>query len=79
MSDNERAADQSRQPRRATANDDSAALEPWLISLLVCPVDRGAVRLNGSELICDRCGRRYPVRNGIPNMLPNHSEIEQQF
>jgi uncharacterized protein len=79
VSDIERVVDQSRQLRGATANDNSAALEPWLISLLVCPVDRGAVRLNGSELICDRCGRRYPVQNGIPNMLPDHAKIEQSF
>ena len=79
MSDTSELRIQSREPRRATANDDSAALEPWLIGLLVCPVDRGAVRLNGSELICEQCGRRYPVRNGIPNMLPNHAKIEQKF
>jgi uncharacterized protein YbaR (Trm112 family) len=79
VSDDKRVADQTRESRRAIAKDDSAALEPWLIGLLVCPVDRGAVRLNGSELICERCGRRYQVRNGIPNMLPNHAKIEQQF
>jgi uncharacterized protein YbaR (Trm112 family) len=54
----------------------SAGLEPWVIDLLVCPVDRSAVWADSSDLVCNQCGRRYPVRGGIPNMLPDQSKSE---
>jgi hypothetical protein len=53
-----------REPRNVASNDLAPALEPWVVSLLACPVDRGAVRASGTELACERCGRRYPVRGG---------------
>ncbi|MBA2518385.1 MAG: Trm112 family protein [Chloroflexia bacterium] len=40
-----------------------------LLALLVCPVDRGPVELQGETLVCTRCGRTYPIENGIPNLL----------
>ncbi len=47
----------------------STGLEPWLVSLLVCPVDHEPVRVKGSELVCGECGRQYPIKNGIPVMI----------
>lgn len=44
-------------------------LSPELQALLVCPVDKADLVLDGSVLICQRCGRQYPVEDGIPNML----------
>ena len=42
-----------------------------LLEILACPVDRAAVREEegGAYLVCTECGRRYPVRDGIPVML----------
>jgi uncharacterized protein YbaR (Trm112 family) len=44
-----------------------------LLAILACPAcdERPPVRLNeaGTELVCERCGRRYPVRDDIPVML----------
>ena len=40
-----------------------------LLDILVCPVDHAKVTLQGEELICEQCGRAYPVRDGIPVML----------
>jgi uncharacterized protein len=42
-----------------------------LLDLLACPAceDRPPVRQEGDTIVCDRCGRRYPIRDGIPDML----------
>ncbi len=44
-------------------------IDPALLALLVCPVDKQPVRLDGQTLVCGVCGRRFPVVDGIPNML----------
>ena len=49
-------------------------IEPELLSLLACPVDHAAVRDDGGALVCATCGRRYPVRDGIPVMLIEEAE-----
>jgi hypothetical protein len=45
-----------------------------LLEILVCPDDRSAVREEGDRLVCTQCGRRYPVRDGIPVMLVEEAE-----
>ena len=59
----------------ATGADDRAAaaaaagISPELLDLLVCPVDKAELRLEGTTLVCTRCDRAYPIEDGIPNML----------
>ena len=68
------------QPESTTASSDAGiGLEPWLIRLLACPVDLGQVRLVENELVCDTCGRRYRIRDGIPVMIPADLETERKF
>ena len=40
-----------------------------LMDLLVCPADKQDLRLEGLGLVCTSCGQRYPIEDGIPNML----------
>jgi len=40
-----------------------------LLQILVCPACRTKVELEDDFLVCHGCGRRYPVRDGIPVML----------
>jgi len=44
-------------------------IDPALLEILACPVDHAPVTDQGSHLVCRSCGRRYPVREGIPVML----------
>ena len=46
-------------------------VDPELLEMLACPACRGEIRLLEQEkgLECGRCGRVYPVRDGIPIML----------
>jgi uncharacterized protein YbaR (Trm112 family) len=45
------------------------AISPELLEILVCPIDKQKVRLEGDELVCTACGHRYRIEGGIPNML----------
>ncbi|MGN6373937.1 MAG: Trm112 family protein [Sphingomonas sp.] len=46
-------------------------LDPWLLSILVCPVTRTKLRYDeaAQELISDEAGLAYPIRDGVPVML----------
>lgn len=47
------------------------AVDPWLLSILVCPVTRTPLRLDADrgELVSDTAGLAYPIRDGVPVML----------
>lgn len=49
-------------------------IDPQLLELLACPVCKTPVTEQGDRLVCARCHRRYPVRDGIPVMLPEEAE-----
>ncbi len=40
-----------------------------LLDILVCPACRTKVVLEEGMLACHGCGRKYPIRDGIPIML----------
>jgi uncharacterized protein len=40
-----------------------------LLDILVCPADKKELVLEDDFLRCSYCGRRYPIRDGIPVML----------
>ena len=48
-----------------------------LLALLACPVDHAPVTDQETHLVCSACGRRYPVRDGIPVMLVEEAEPAQ--
>lgn len=57
------------------------ALDPRLVAVLACPVDKGPLYYLGANdegaddgLYNPRLRRRYVVRDGIPVMLPDESE-----
>ncbi len=52
------------------------ALDPRLVAVLACPVDKGPLYYLGDEggLYNPRLHRRYVVREGIPVMLPDEAE-----
>lgn len=53
-----------------------------LLDILRCPLDKGELELEDAEydddgeeviegtLVCVDCGERYPIEDGIPNLLP---------
>jgi len=79
MTDDDRGAGPVRDASVVDPDATGAALEPWAIALLNCPVDRGAVRPDEGELLCTLCDRRYPIQSGIPRMVPFQGAVEQKF
>ena len=51
-------------------------IDPTLAKILVCPVDKADLveDVEAQRLECSECGRRYPVREGIPVMLVAEAE-----
>jgi uncharacterized protein YbaR (Trm112 family) len=45
-----------------------------LLEILACPVCKTEVTEEEDRLVCTECGRRYPVRDGIPIMLVDEAE-----
>ena len=50
-------------------------IDPRLLEVLICPVTRGPLRWDpvAQELISQRANLAYPVRDGIPIMLPEEA------
>ena len=56
---------------------DDLHLPELLLTMLVCPVDRGNLYRSGEALICTVCGRHYLIRDGIPIMIVEETESER--
>lgn len=50
-------------------------LDPEILAILACPLDKAPVELQGDRIVCSQCGRRYPIRDGIPVMLIDEAEM----
>jgi uncharacterized protein YbaR (Trm112 family) len=50
-----------------------APIDPRLLEILVCPVTKGPLSYDreAGELISARARLAYPIRDGIPIMLPD--------
>ncbi|MEM7191505.1 MAG: Trm112 family protein [Pseudomonadota bacterium] len=57
-------------PNRASGN-----LDPKLLELLVCPLTKTSLDFDAKaqELISRKAGLAYPIRDGIPIMLPEEA------
>jgi uncharacterized protein YbaR (Trm112 family) len=53
---------------------EETVIDQELLDILACPADKTPIRLEGDRLVCDSCGRRYPIRDGIPVMLIDEAE-----
>jgi uncharacterized protein YbaR (Trm112 family) len=54
---------------------DTAPLDPKLLDILVCPVTKGKLTYDraAGELVSTAAGLAYPIRDGIPIMLPDEA------
>ena len=50
-------------------------IDQVLLDILICPVCKSRVRQQDESICCTGCGRVYPIRDGIPVMLIDESEV----
>jgi uncharacterized protein YbaR (Trm112 family) len=50
-----------------------ALIAPELLAIMQCPLCAGRLHeeVEPPSLVCDQCGHRYPVTDGIPDMVVN--------
>ena len=50
-------------------------IDKKLLEILVCPISKKPLNLNEetNELICEESGLAYPIKDGIPVMLPEEA------
>jgi uncharacterized protein YbaR (Trm112 family) len=53
-------------------------LQAELLDILACPICKGGLIQDGlnSRILCKPCNRSYPVVDGIPILLPEHTDSE---
>lgn len=49
-------------------------IDEEFLKILACPADHAPVVLQEGRIVCTACGRRYPIRDGIPVMLVDEAE-----
>ncbi len=56
-------------------NETSAGVDPKLLEILVCPVTKEPLTYDAAaqELISEKAKLAYPIRDGIPIMLPDEA------
>lgn len=45
-------------------------IDAKLLAILACPVCKGPLTQAGDALACAACKRSYPVKDGIPDLVP---------
>jgi uncharacterized protein YbaR (Trm112 family) len=53
------------------------AIDPELLAILVCPLTRSRLRLEGEYLVGEVGGLRYPIRDGIPVLLVDEARLPE--
>lgn len=49
-------------------------IDKELLDILCCPACKGDVILTEEKIVCKKCGKKYPVKDGIPVMLIDEAE-----
>jgi uncharacterized protein YbaR (Trm112 family) len=46
-----------------------------LLDILVCPLGKAELNLEGDFLVCTRCGTKFPIVDDIPIMLIDEATL----
>jgi uncharacterized protein len=51
------------------------SIDPVLLAIMCCPLTRSPMRQEGTELVAEKGGLRYPIREGIPILLAEEARL----
>jgi uncharacterized protein len=54
--------------------EESVMIDKVLLAVLACPVCKADVEEREDKVVCVGCGRKYPIKDGIPVMLADAAE-----
>ncbi len=60
------------------SDQETKPISDELLEILACPVCKTPVHLEENKLVCEKCGRRYRIEDGIPIMLIDEAEMPEQ-
>jgi len=49
-------------------------IDKELLDILACPACKADVELKDDKIVCCKCGKKYPIKDGIPVMLIDEAE-----
>jgi hypothetical protein len=49
-------------------------IDKELLDILACPACKGDVIFKENKIVCKKCKKRYPVKDGVPVMLIDEAE-----
>jgi hypothetical protein len=49
-------------------------IDKELLEVLACPACKGDVELKDNKISCKKCGKKYPIKDGIPVMLVDEAK-----
>ena len=52
-------------------------MDSKLLELVVCPITHSKLRVEGDELVSEIGGIRYPIRDGLPVLLPDAARLPE--
>ena len=52
-------------------------MDSKLLELVVCPITHSKLRVEGDELVSETGGIRYPIRDGLPVLLPDAAKLPE--
>lgn len=63
------------EPSPPVETDAHGGIDPQLLDLLVCPLTKKPLRHDvvAAELVSEAAGLAYPVRGGVPILLPSEA------
>ena len=52
-------------------------MDSKLLELVVCPITHSKLHMEGDELVSEIGGVRYPIRDGLPVLLPEAAKLPE--
>ncbi|MCX5711578.1 MAG: Trm112 family protein [Candidatus Omnitrophica bacterium] len=49
-------------------------IDKELLDILACPACKADVELKDNKIVCKKCHKKYPIKNGIPVMIIDEAE-----